>query len=97
MTLAIVNEINIVMLFVILKMWFEINNITAQAQVIESIGFTNNNVTLIKLIRDEIVLTSNIKSCSPSPFNTPESVTCKYVKGHIKPISFSILPISFSE
>ena len=39
MTLAIVNEINIVMLF-------EINNITAQAQVIESIGFTNNNVTL---------------------------------------------------
>ena len=46
MTLAIVNEINIVMLFVILKMWFEINNITAQAQVIESIGFTNNNVTL---------------------------------------------------
>ena len=28
MTLAIVNEINIVMLFVILKMWFEINNIT---------------------------------------------------------------------
>ena len=46
MTLAIVNEINIVMLSVILKMWFEINNITAQAQVIESIGFTNNNVTL---------------------------------------------------
>ena len=46
MTLAIVNEINIVMLFVILKMWFEINNITAQAQVIESIGFTNNRVTL---------------------------------------------------
>ena len=46
MTLAIVNEINIVMLFVILKMWFEINNITAQAQVIESIGFTNNSVTL---------------------------------------------------
>ena len=46
MTLAIVNEINIVMLFVILKMWFEINNITAHAQVIESIGFTNNNVTL---------------------------------------------------
>ena len=46
MTLAIVNEINIVMLFVILKMWFEINNITVQAQVIESIGLTNNNVTL---------------------------------------------------
>lgn len=46
MTLAIVNEINIVMLFVILKMWFEINNIITQAQVIESMGFTNNSVTL---------------------------------------------------
>ena len=49
MTLAIVNEINIVMLFVILKMWFEINNITVQAQVIESIGLTNNNVRFCPL------------------------------------------------
>lgn len=46
MPLAIDNEINIVMLFVILKMLFEINSMTAQAQVIESIGLTNNNVTL---------------------------------------------------
>ncbi len=46
MPLAIDNEINIVMLFVILKMLFEINNIIRQAQVIESIGLTNNNVTL---------------------------------------------------
>lgn len=46
MPLAIDNEINIVMLFVILKMLFEINSMTAQAQVIESVGLTNNNVTL---------------------------------------------------
>ena len=46
MPLAIDNEINIVMLIVILKMLFEINNIITQAQVIESIGLTNNNVTL---------------------------------------------------
>ena len=46
MPLAIDNEINIVMLFVILKMLFEINNIITQAQVIESIGFRYNYVSL---------------------------------------------------
>ena len=60
MTLAIVNEVSIVMLFVVWKKWFEINNIITQAQVIESMGFTNNSVTLKWVLVRSFILRSVI-------------------------------------